>query len=106
MTIHSHKNICDTAIHKAENTPTPNSANTFHDAEVAALCAPRKLYVAVGKEDSVFDYKSAASEAKRVHKYFEAFGCPENFVFSAWDGGHTMPDDDAGLDFMFSAFGE
>ena len=81
-----------------------NSGNTFHDAEVAALCAPRKLYVAVGKEDTVFDYKSAVSEAERVHKYFDAFGCPENFVFTAWNGGHTLPDADEGIDFMFSAF--
>lgn len=104
MTIHSHKNICDTAIHNAENTPTPNSANTFHDAEVAALCAPRKLYVAVGKEDTVFDYQSAIPEAERVKKYFASAGCPENFAFTAWDGGHTVPDNDEGFDFMFSAF--
>ena len=82
----------------------PNSANTFHDAEVAALCAPRKLYVAVGKEDTVFDYQSAIPEAERVKKYFASAGCPENFVFSAWDGGHTVPDNDEGFDFMFSAF--
>ena len=82
----------------------PNSANTFHDAEVAALCAPRKLYVAVGKEDTVFDYQSAIPEAERVKKYFAAAGCPENFVFSAWDGGHTVPSTDEGFDFMFSAF--
>lgn len=82
----------------------PNSANTFHDAEVAALCAPRKLCIAVGKADSVFDYRGAVSEAERVGKYFDACGCPENFIFSLWDGGHTVPDTDEGFDFMFSAF--
>lgn len=82
----------------------PNSANLFHDAEVAALCAPRKLYVAVGKEDEVFDYRSAIPEAERVKKYFTAAGCPENFIFAVWDGGHTVPDTDEGFDLMFSAF--
>ena len=82
----------------------PNSANTFHDAEVAALCAPRKLYIAVGKEDQVFDFHSAIPEAQRVKKYFAAAGCPDNFVFSVWEGGHTVPDTDEGFDFLFSAF--
>lgn len=82
----------------------PNSANAFHDAEVAALCAPRKLYVAVGKEDAVFTYTSAIDEAERVGKYFAAMDCTQNFIFTVWEGGHTIPSDDEGLDFMFSAF--
>ena len=81
-----------------------NAANTFQDAEVAALCAPRKLYIAVGKEDLVFDYTTAILEAKRVNKYFEALGCPENYYFTAWDGEHTMSPTDEGYDFMLSAF--
>ena len=80
-----------------------NSANTFHDAELAALCAPRRLYVAVGKSDTVFDYKTAIPEAVRAKKYFDALGCSENFVFYLWDGGHTVPDDDEGFDFLFSS---
>jgi len=81
----------------------PNSANLFHDAEVAALCAPRRLYVAVGKEDEVFDYRSAVTEAERAREYFKAAGCPQSFMFSAWDGGHTIPDTNEGIDFLFSA---
>ena len=81
-----------------------NSVNTFHDAEVAGLCAPRKLFVSVGKTDGVFNYQDAIPEAKRVNKYFEAFGCPQNFVFDLWDGGHTMRPTDEGIDFMLSAF--
>ena len=82
----------------------PNCANTFHDAEVAALCAPRKLYVAVGKADTVFDYQGAIPEAERASKYFASAGCPQNFIFSLWEGGHTVPDTDEGFDFIFSAF--
>lgn len=55
-----------------------NSGNTFQYAEVAALCAPRKLYVAVGKEDEVFNCSGAVNESLRVGKYFEACGCSEN----------------------------
>ncbi len=81
-----------------------DSANMFHDAEIAALCAPRKLYIAVGKNDGVFDYKTAIPEAERIYKYYAAFGCGDNLKFLAWDGGHTMPDDDDGIDFMLDAF--
>lgn len=82
----------------------PNSANTFHDAEVAALCAPRKLYVAVGKADHVQGYQTAIPEAERASKYFAAAGIPDNFRFELWDGGHTIPDTDEGFDFIFSVF--
>ena len=81
-----------------------DSGNTFQDAEVAALCAPRKLYIAVGKDDAVFSYQGAVSEIERAKKYFDACGCAESLRFLLWDGGHTLPNDDEGLDFLFSAF--
>lgn len=76
------------------------SATMFQDAEVAALCAPRKLYVQMGKEDPVFDYHSSVPEAQRVKAYYEAFGVPENYIFDLWDGGHTITDHDAGYEFI------
>ena len=80
----------------------PSSALQFQDAEVAALCAPRKLYVQVGKEDAVFDYHYAIEEAGRVGDYFKAFGVPDHFKFNVWEGGHTVSDHDEGYDFLFS----
>lgn len=79
------------------------SALSFQDAEVAALCAPRKLYVQVGMEDQVFDYHSAITEAERVGDYFKAFGKADHFQFNVWEGGHTIGDDDKGYDFLFGA---
>ena len=78
------------------------SALTFQDAEVAALCAPRKLYIQVGKEDQVFDYHSAIQEAERVKAYFEAFDASDHFRFDVWEGGHTISGHDMGYDFIFS----
>lgn len=80
-----------------------NSAVKFHDAEVAALCAPRKLYLSVGKDDKVFDFNYAIAEGKRAKTYFKALDCEENICFDLWDGGHTIPDYDDAYDFLFSA---
>lgn len=80
-----------------------DSGLLFQDAEVAALCAPRKLFVQVGKQDEVFRYETALSEVERVGDYFAAFGKPENFCFDLWEGGHTLSDSDVGFDFLFSA---
>lgn len=78
------------------------SAFKFQDAEVAALCAPRKLYVQVGMEDAVFDYHSAITEAERIGDYFKAFDVPGNFKFDVWEGGHTVSQHDEGYDMLFS----
>ena len=80
------------------------SALQFQDAELAALCAPRKLFISIGKKDEVFDYKTGLTEASRAERYYKNQGFEENFCFSLWDGGHTLPDDDKGIDFLFSAF--
>ena len=78
----------------------------FQDAEVAALCAPRKLFLSVGKADPVFDYRHAIPEAERIKDYFKAFGKEENLVFSVWEGGHTVNDTDEGFDFLFEGINE
>ena len=80
------------------------SALKYQDAEVAALCAPRKLFIQVGKQDPVFNYHSAVDEGKRIYDYYAAFNSESNYHFSVWDGGHTISDDDSGYDFIFSAF--
>ena len=80
-----------------------NSALLYQDAEVAALCAPRKLFIQVGKKDQVFDYHSALPEAERISDYYEAFQAGENFRFSLWEGGHTISDSDEPYDFIFRA---
>ena len=81
-----------------------NSGNTYHDAEVAGLCAPRRLYLEVGKSDEVFDYQYAVKEAARVTKYFNAFHAQEKVRFHVWDGGHKVNSDNEGLHFFLEDF--
>jgi len=80
-----------------------NSYNKFCDAEIAGLCAPRKLYLQIGKTDAVFDYNGSVKEFDRVPKYYEAFGKAENACFDLWEGGHTVRDTDDGHNFFFKA---
>ena len=79
----------------------PDSGNTFRDAEVAALCAPRKLYVSMGTKDQVFDYRHSLPEGERAKRYFAAMGLEDHFVFDVWEGGHTVKSTDEGYDFLF-----
>ena len=83
-----------------------DSALLFQDAEAAALCAPRKLFVSVGKADNIFDYSYSIPEAERAKEYYAAAGCPDAISFCLWDGGHSILPSDEGYDFLFSALNE
>ena len=90
----------DRNVYDWQDFSYPSSALLFHDAEVAALCAPRKLYIQVGKADEVFDYKKSVPEFERIKGYYKVLNCEKNLVFSLWDGGHTFPDNNDGFDFI------
>ncbi len=78
-----------------------NSLNTFCDAEVAALCAPRRLWLDVGKTDPVFDYSPSVKEGKRAENYYSLFNASDNFCFNLWDGGHSFDNSEKGFEFFF-----
>lgn len=77
-------------------------SHMFHDAEVGALCAPRKLAVQIGKADPVFDYSRAHGEMERLQDYYNAYGASEKLKFSVWEGGHTYSDDNECFDYFLS----
>ena len=78
-----------------------NAANTFLDAEVAALCAPRRLQIDVGKNDQVFDFLPSIEEGKRAAEYYEYFNAANNFKYNLWDGAHRFDSTCEGFDFFF-----
>lgn len=78
-----------------------NAINMFCDAEVAALCAPRRLQLDVGKSDPVFDYKSSVEEGNRAADYYALFNASDNFCFNLWDGGHRFDESEKGFEFFF-----
>ena len=98
-------NAClnDRRVHYRSDWTYQDASSTFHDAEVAALCAPRKLAVTVGRADQFFDFSSAEAEGERARRYYAAAGCPQNFAFFPWEGDHSVPEAEDGFDFLFSA---
>ena len=78
-----------------------DSGNLFQDAEVAALCAPRRLFLSVGRSDDLFDYNYSIPEFQRAKEYYVAAGCEDNIAFCLWDGGHSILPTDEGYDFLF-----
>lgn len=78
-----------------------NSGNTFTDAEICALCAPRRFYGEVGRQDAVFTWDTAPDFNALVRPYYEKYGCPEDFRFNIHEDGHKYDlDDGAGFDFF------
>lgn len=78
-----------------------NAAKKFFDAEVAALCAPRRLQIDVGIDDPVFDYKCSIKESERAEKYYSSFNATNNFRFNLWRGGHRFDESEIGFEFFF-----
>jgi dienelactone hydrolase len=77
-----------------------NAANTFLDAETAALICPRPFYIEVGNQDELFTVETAASEAARVREIYERLGIGERFRFKAFDGGHEIDRSEEAFEFL------
>jgi len=80
---------------------TTNAANTFMDAETAALAAPRALAIQVGEKDELFDYKLAQEEFSRLLPYYKAQGAEDRLSFRVFDGPHEFDKAEDDLNFFF-----
>ena len=90
----------DRYIHNWCDWTWKNSA-MFLDAEMAALVAPRALYLEEGDNDELFDDETFLKECERAVPFFEAAGVPENLKFCAFKGTHELCNDNDGYDFVF-----
>ena len=61
----------------------------FNDAEIACLCYPRKLYIAVGAQDALFDVKYARKSFERIKKLSADVGC-DWVDFDDFEGVHEF----------------
>ncbi len=79
-----------------------NSAHTFFDAEVAALIAPRALYIENGATDELFPIRLSQAEFDRLKPFYCAAGAEDRLVFHIGDNGHSVADGDSGFEFFMS----
>lgn len=77
-----------------------NSA-MFLDAEMAALVAPRALYLEEADNDELFDDEPFLRECERAVPFFEAAGAKDNLKYRAFPGTHELCKDSDGYDFVF-----
>ena len=79
----------------------PSMFSLFKDAEIGGLIAPRPLFVGIGKQDALFDYRFALDEAERLKGFYSETGDSENYQFHIFEGKHEFDKGDDGLAFFF-----
>ena len=67
-----------------------NQANTFNNAELVALMAPRPFMVERGHEDGVAPDQWVASEYASVRRLYAKLGIPERTRIEFFQGGHWI----------------
>lgn len=91
----------DRYVHAFSDWSYKGLLSVFEDAEIAALIAPRALYVEVGKNDSTFPVEGAYKQADRLAEFYKAAGAEDKFVFNAFDGVHEFSYDDEPIAFLY-----
>lgn len=79
-----------------------DAASRFLDAEVAALIAPRPLYLEIGDSDELFDYRDSQSEFARLLPYYQAQNAQGKLRLSVFHGVHELDKAEDGVDFLFA----
>ena len=72
----------------------------FLDAEIAALIAPRPLFIEEGDSDDFFKQEPFLAECRRAEPFFKAAGAADKLRYRVFKGGHQFPDDDEGVDYL------
>ena len=75
------------------------SAHTFFDAEVAALIAPRALYLD-GNERDMFPPEQVRREFARLQPFYEAAGAADRLLLYIGEGGHEVTKGEQGFRFF------
>ena len=78
-----------------------DAANTFLDAEIAALVSPRAICFDAGDRDESFGSQSSGRELERAKPYFSAQGVEDKIFLKTFDGTHETDKADDCLEFLF-----
>lgn len=78
-----------------------DSMNTFGEAEIAGLIAPRAYCVDAGDNDDLFGSESTVRTFARAKEYYAAQGAEDNIFLKVFKGGHELDPADDCFDFFF-----
>lgn len=86
--------FCDATHHILPDRSWKDIAQCFGEAEVACLVHPRKLFLEMGTEDKLFDYRKSLTEYERAREICN--GNTDDWLeFTLFGGGHEFyPEDD------------
>ena len=82
----------------------PEPSKTLRDSDFLALCAPRRVFVEVGKLDDIFPVEGAIAESEKALRSYKELGAEDKFRFSVWNGGHVVNPENDGIDFLLNSF--
>jgi hypothetical protein len=68
---------------------------------MAALVAPRPLYLEAGENDELFDVNTFLTECKRTEAFYEAAEAADRLKYSTHEGIHEFCKEDDGIAFIF-----
>jgi len=84
-----------------------DSAWLFLDSEIALLCCPRALFLAIADDDPGFRVQDGKREYDRLCRALRESGSPQDWLhFEVFAGVHEFCPNDRSLDAFFSALNE
>lgn len=96
--------VSDSFIYSWPQWSYQGAQKKFTAVEIAALISPRKLVIAMGKDDSLFESKNTIQACEKIVPYFTKQGKEHNFQYVIFDGVHEADPSDREIEFLFRAF--
>lgn len=93
--------VNDRARYAWDDWSYKNQANTFFDAEVLTLIAPRHILVEEGDNDNLFAADTFLQQKEQLEVYKKALSLPDFCEFCLFPGGHQFCTDGANVDYLF-----
>ena len=92
--------VNDCFVHSRADWSYFKAQKGFAVAETAGIIAPRRLVVAMGDKDELFDSKLTVKECEKIQGYYDVFGKSDNFKCVIFGGVHETDESDEEINFL------
>ena len=94
--------VADRYVYAKDDWSYRNAMRTFFDGEMAALVAPRRLVIAMGQHDELFDSRYTLAEGERIRPFFRQMNASDQLLIYDFFGLHEQDRSDKGMDFFLA----